>query len=188
VPVALRAQLDAQTADVAVQLQQADWYVPWMTSSELRCTANVFGMDPRHTTTVAAVTTAYALIDCSDRDSADIDTGSIDIVLAERLNVPVHDAFTVLRSSARSGNRRLSELAQRSSTAPSRFRPRASQPNVSRGHQRVSRAGTAKPRHPSNSLTRPTASPRRPSGAGTRSAMRVSGASQRCRHAWHAVS
>ena len=33
-------------------------------------------------------------------------------VLAERLNVPVHDAFTVLRSSARSRNRRLSELAQ----------------------------------------------------------------------------
>jgi transcriptional regulator with GAF, ATPase, and Fis domain len=33
-------------------------------------------------------------------------------VLAERLNVPVHDAFTVLRASARSRNRRLSELAQ----------------------------------------------------------------------------
>lgn len=33
-------------------------------------------------------------------------------VLAERLNVPVHDAFTVLRSSARSRNLRLSELAQ----------------------------------------------------------------------------
>jgi transcriptional regulator with GAF, ATPase, and Fis domain len=33
-------------------------------------------------------------------------------VLAERLNVPIHDAFTVLRSSARSRNRRLSELAQ----------------------------------------------------------------------------
>ena len=28
VPVALRAQLDAQTADVAVHLQQADWCVP----------------------------------------------------------------------------------------------------------------------------------------------------------------
>jgi hypothetical protein len=33
-------------------------------------------------------------------------------VLAERLNVPVHDAFTVLRTNARSRNRRLSELAQ----------------------------------------------------------------------------
>ena len=80
VPVALRAQLDAQTADVAVQLQQADWCVPWATSCELRCTANVFGIDPRHATTVAAVTTAYAVMDCSDRDSAGIDTGSIDIV------------------------------------------------------------------------------------------------------------
>ena len=50
------------------------------TSCELRCTANVFGIDPRHATTVAAVTTAYAVMDCSDRDSAGIDTGSIDIV------------------------------------------------------------------------------------------------------------
>jgi transcriptional regulator with GAF, ATPase, and Fis domain len=33
-------------------------------------------------------------------------------VLAERLNVPVDEAFTVLRSGARSRNRRLSELAQ----------------------------------------------------------------------------
>jgi hypothetical protein len=60
--------------------QQADWCVPWVTSCELRCTANVFGMDPRQATTVAAVTTAYAVMDCSDRDSAGIDTGSIDIV------------------------------------------------------------------------------------------------------------
>ena len=67
VPVALRAQLDAQTADVAVQLQQADWCVPWVTSCELRCMANVFGMDSRQATTVASVTTAYAVMDCSDR-------------------------------------------------------------------------------------------------------------------------
>jgi transcriptional regulator with GAF, ATPase, and Fis domain len=33
-------------------------------------------------------------------------------VLAERLNVPIDDAFTVLRSGARNRNRRLSELAQ----------------------------------------------------------------------------
>ena len=80
VPAALRAQLDAQAADVAVHLQQADWCVPGATSCDLRCTANVFGIDPRHATTVAAVTTAYAVMDCSDRDSAGIDTGSIDIV------------------------------------------------------------------------------------------------------------
>jgi hypothetical protein len=80
VPVALHAQLDAQAADVAVQLQQGDWCVPWVTSCELRCTANVFGMDPRPATTVASVTNAYAVMYCSDRDSAGIDTGSIDIV------------------------------------------------------------------------------------------------------------
>jgi transcriptional regulator with GAF, ATPase, and Fis domain len=33
-------------------------------------------------------------------------------VLAERLNLPIDEAFTVLRNSARSRNRRLSELAQ----------------------------------------------------------------------------
>ena len=37
-----------------------------------------------------------------------------------------------------------------------------SQPNVSRGHQRVSRAATAEPRHPKHSPTRPAASLCRP--------------------------
>jgi AmiR/NasT family two-component response regulator len=33
-------------------------------------------------------------------------------VLAERLHVPMQDAFTLLRSTSRNGNRRLSDLAQ----------------------------------------------------------------------------
>jgi AmiR/NasT family two-component response regulator len=33
-------------------------------------------------------------------------------VLAERLHIPMHDAFTLLRSTSRNGNRRLSDLAR----------------------------------------------------------------------------
>jgi hypothetical protein len=89
VPAAIQAQLNVRAAQVAVQMQQADWCVPWATSCELRCAANVFGMDPQDATTVAQVDTAYAVMDCSDIDSAGIDTGSIDVIALEFGSPPV---------------------------------------------------------------------------------------------------
>jgi hypothetical protein len=83
VPTAIQAQLNVRAAQVAVQMQQADSCVSRSTSCELRCKANVFGMDPQDATTVAQVDTAYAVMDCSDVDSAGIDTGSIDVVAIE---------------------------------------------------------------------------------------------------------
>jgi hypothetical protein len=52
VPTEIQAQLNVRAAQVAVQMQ-ADWCVSWATSFELRCKANVFGMDPQNATAVA---------------------------------------------------------------------------------------------------------------------------------------